>query len=42
MPDEFKTDDPVIAYQRYYAIGKKELHAWKIKEHRPKWLDLYV
>jgi hypothetical protein len=41
MPDEFKDDKPSTAYKRYYAIGKKDLHAWKIKDHRPEWISKY-
>jgi hypothetical protein len=29
MPDEYKTDDPVIAYRHYYNEAKSHLHSWK-------------
>ena len=29
MPDEYKTDDPVIAYRDYYNQAKSHIHNWK-------------
>lgn len=37
MPDEFKDDDPIIAYRIFYNIGKKHLHKWK-KREVPLWI----
>jgi len=29
MPDEYKMEDPVIAYRNYYNQAKSHLHSWK-------------
>ena len=29
MPEEYKTDNPVIAYRDYYNQAKSHLHSWK-------------
>jgi len=43
MPDEYKHQDPVLAYRKYYANDKKNLHSWKGKiqgRQIPVWLLL--
>ena len=36
MPDEYKCDDSVIAYQNFYIGEKAHFSKWKRRE-RPKW-----
>jgi len=36
MPDEYKCNDPVLAYRRYYYHGKRHLLGWK-KRDVPWW-----
>mgnify|MGYP003653351786 FL=1 len=38
MPDEYKTDDPVIAYRNYYNQAKSHLHNWKNRSV-PLWIS---
>lgn len=38
MPDEYKHEDAVIAYRRYYEGEKSHLFNWKFRE-RPPWLQ---
>lgn len=35
MPDEYKTDDPVESYRKYYK-SKKDFASWKIRS-KPEW-----
>lgn len=28
MPDEYKCNNPVFAYRKFYSFGKKHLHKW--------------
>jgi hypothetical protein len=37
MPDEYRNDDPVIAYRAYYNGEKRELFNWKNRSV-PKWI----
>jgi hypothetical protein len=37
MPDEYKHENAVTAYRRYYAAEKSQLFAWKNRD-RPDWL----
>jgi len=37
MPDEYKADDPVVAYRNYYNQAKSHLHSWK-KREVPHWI----
>lgn len=39
MPDEYKNDDPVIAYRAYYNGAKRNLLQYKNREV-PHWVDL--
>jgi len=36
MPEEYRGDDPVEAYRRYYKFGKAHLHHWT--RHKPFWI----
>lgn len=38
MPDEYKADDPVVAYRRYYGAAKAHLHKWTRREI-PAWIQ---
>jgi hypothetical protein len=37
MPEEFRGEDPVAAYRRYYATAKAHLHQYT-KREKPAWL----
>lgn len=37
MPDEFKTDDPVESYRRYYLGAKTKMLEWRPPAERPEW-----
>ena len=37
MPEEFRGNDPVEAYRRYYREAKRPLHRWT-KREPPTWL----
>ena len=37
MPDEYKSNDPVIAYRNYYNKAKSHLHNWK-RRQIPHWV----
>lgn len=37
MPDEYKNEDPIIAYRNYYNADKKKLHSWKNRP-KPSWI----
>lgn len=38
MPDQFKCDDPVTAYRKYYMSEEKQkIATWKKKRGRPEW-----
>lgn len=38
MPDEFKCDDPVESYRRYYMSPEKQkIATWKKKRAKPDW-----
>ena len=39
MPDEFKHPDPVVAYRRYYTVGKAKLLKYTNREV-PSWVIL--
>lgn len=42
MPDEFKSDNPVLAYRRYIIEGKRpELHEWREPANPPYWFTRY-
>lgn len=36
MPEEYRNNNAVVAYRRYYIEGKNHLAQWK-KRERPKW-----
>lgn len=36
MPDEYKNEDAVLAYRKYYRKGKAHLHQWKLG--KPEWI----
>lgn len=38
MPDEFRGDDAVEAYRKYYAIGKRDVCGKYTNADRPDWL----
>jgi len=40
MPDEYKHEDPVVAYRQYYAGAKSRMFAWKNRQE-PEWLKDY-
>ena len=40
MPDQYKNENPVIAYRRYYIFEKSHLFQWT-KVTKPEWLDWY-
>lgn len=35
MPDEYKGDDRIEAYRKYYDEGKRHLHSWKRRKTPP-------
>jgi len=37
MPEEYRADDPVIAYRDYYNKAKSHLHSWKNRQV-PDWI----
>jgi hypothetical protein len=38
MPDEYKTDDPVLSYRNYYMSEEKQkIASWKKKRDKPDW-----
>jgi len=37
MPDEYRNEDPVMAYRNYYNGDKRKLHSWK-KRQIPSWI----
>jgi hypothetical protein len=37
MPDEYKCDDSVIAYRKYYANEKKDIAKWEKTRPMPDW-----
>lgn len=38
MPNEYIVDCPVESYRNYYNHAKRNLHSWKIGEHKPEWI----
>ena len=38
MPDEYKNEDAVIAYRKYYTNDKYNLFSWKSRE-MPEWIN---
>ena len=38
MDEEYKLSDPVLAYRKYYKLGKSHLHDWKYRE-APEWIN---
>lgn len=32
MPDEYKDPSTVLAYRKYYCLGKRKLHVWKKRD----------
>lgn len=41
MPEEFKGDDPIEAYRRYYRVAKAHLHEWTRREP-PEWIIIHL
>ncbi|MDE1905770.1 MAG: hypothetical protein KGH75_04895 [Rhodospirillales bacterium] len=41
MPNEFRCDDSIKAYRRFYALGKFHLWQWTNRT-RPKWIEKYL
>lgn len=39
MPDEYKSDDPIESYRRYYNEEKRHLHQWTRREP-PEWIRI--
>jgi len=37
MPDEYKDVSAVVAYRKYYKLGKQHLHKWT--RNRPSWIE---
>ena len=37
MPDEYKCDDPVLAYRKYYVNDKKDIAKWEKSRPMPDW-----
>ena len=37
MDDEYKSNDPVLAYRNYYNQAKSHLHSWKDRK-KPEWI----
>ena len=37
MPDEYKSDDPVLAYRKYYVNDKKDIAKWEKSRPIPNW-----
>lgn len=40
MPDEYKAEDPIVAYRRYYILAKAHLHQWTRRE-APDWINYH-
>lgn len=38
MDEEYKLSDPVLAYRKYYKLGKAHLHDWKYRDV-PEWIN---
>jgi hypothetical protein len=38
MPDEYKHDDPVVAYRRYYKAEKAHFAKWQRGREKPAWM----
>jgi hypothetical protein len=40
MPDEFKSDDPVASYRRYYMSEEKQrIASWNKRREKPDWYN---
>tara|TARA_R110000803_G_scaffold74903_5_gene139126 strand:+ start:3593 stop:4066 length:474 start_codon:yes stop_codon:yes gene_type:complete len=39
MPEDYKTDDPVESYRRYYILDKPHIADWK-KRDKPEWFTI--
>ena len=37
MPDEYKCDDSVLAYRKYYVNDKKDIAKWEKSRPAPDW-----
>lgn len=39
MPEEYRCDDAVESYRKYYNLDKKHIHKWS-KRSVPSWIDI--
>lgn len=37
MPDEYKCSNPILAYRKFYNMGKRHLHSWTDRP-TPRWI----
>ena len=42
MPDEYKCDDPVLAYRKYYVNDKKDIAKWERGRPIPNWFGIKI
>ena len=43
MPQQYKTDDPVLSYRNYYMSEEKQkIATWKKKRDKPEWYKRYI
>lgn len=40
MPDEYKHDDPIVAYRNYYIGDKMRFAKWEKGRNRPTWITI--
>jgi hypothetical protein len=42
MPNEYKTDDPVISYRNYYMSEEKQkIASWNKRRPKPAWYKVF-
>lgn len=37
MPEQYRSEDPVLSYRKYLVAEKSHYATWKDATHRPKW-----
>ena len=41
MPDEYKTDDPIVSYRNYYmSVSKQQIATWNKGRSKPEWYKI--